>query len=85
MLTVHFKRFLNPGFPQQNNLICKDLNQIQGLFKTTSKIQDLFKIVRTMQKVDNGATLGEENTPNWLTRNVTSFLKDLIRTRKICY
>ena len=24
------------------------LNQIQGLFKTTAKIQDLFKIVRTM-------------------------------------
>ena len=48
MLTVSFKRFLNQGFPQQNNLIFKDLNQIQGLFKTTSKIQDLFKIVRTM-------------------------------------
>ena len=26
------------------------LNQIQGLFKTTAKIQDLFKIVRTMFK-----------------------------------
>ena len=38
MLTVRFKRFLNQGFPQQNNLIFKDLNQIQGLFKTTSKI-----------------------------------------------
>ena len=48
MLTVRFKRFLNPGFPQQNNLLFKDLNQIQGLFKKTSKIQDLFKIVRTM-------------------------------------
>ena len=48
MLTVHFKRFLNPGFPQQNNLLFKDLNEIQALFKTTGKIQDLFKIVRTM-------------------------------------
>ena len=32
------------------NQVCfKDLNQIQGLFKTTTKIQDLFKIVRTMK------------------------------------
>ena len=31
------------------NQVCfKDLNRIQGLFKTT-KIQDLFKIVRTMK------------------------------------
>ena len=29
----------------------KDLNWIQGLFQTTSKIQDLFKIVRTMNNV----------------------------------
>ena len=31
-------------------MLFKDLNRIQGLklFKTTSKIQDLFKIVQTM-------------------------------------
>ena len=27
----------------------KDFNQIQGHFKTTTKIHDLFKIVRTME------------------------------------
>ena len=27
----------------------KDFNQIQGHFKTTTKIQDLFKIVRTVE------------------------------------
>ena len=28
-----------------------DLNRIQGLFKTTTKIQDFFKIVRTVERV----------------------------------
>ena len=28
-----------------------DLNRIQGLCKTTTKIQDFFKIVRTMERV----------------------------------
>ena len=28
-----------------------DLNRIQGLFKKTTKIQDFFKIVRTMERV----------------------------------
>ena len=55
-----------PNFPRQNNLILKkkvsgvdkvvnfkDFSRpqpIQGLFKATTKIQDLFKIVRTMYK-----------------------------------
>ena len=28
-----------------------DLNRIQGLFKTTTKIQDFFRIVRTVERV----------------------------------
>ena len=33
---------------KRNKVLFKDPNQIQGLFKTTTKIQDLFNIVRTM-------------------------------------
>ena len=39
------------GFPRPNKdiqVFFKDLNRIQGLFKTTSKIPDLSKIERTM-------------------------------------
>ena len=32
-------------------ILFKDLNRIHGLFKTTSKIQDLFKSARTMASI----------------------------------
>ena len=44
-----------PNFPQQNNLILQKKGvwrgqgcEFEGLFKTTGKSQDLFKIVRAM-------------------------------------
>ena len=43
---VNFKDFSRPS--EENQVLFKDLNWIQGLFKTTTKIQDLFKVVRTM-------------------------------------
>ena len=41
-------RFEGLSRPNKAIKCFKDLNRIQGLFKTTTKIQDLFKIVRTM-------------------------------------
>ena len=43
---VNFKDFSRPS--EKNQVLFKDLNWIQGLFKTTTKIQDLFKVIRTM-------------------------------------
>ena len=43
---VNLKNFSRPN--KKNQVPFKDLNRIQGLCKTTIKIQDLFKIVRAM-------------------------------------
>ena len=50
-----------------------DLNRIQGLCKTTTKIQDFFKIVRTMERVlavrtceKNVCVVGGELGQRWL-------------------
>ena len=44
---VNFKDFSRQDLIKKSVLF-NDLNRIQGLFKTTSKIQDVFKIVRTI-------------------------------------
>ena len=44
---MNFKDFSRQDLIKKSVLF-NDLNRIQGLFKTTSKIQDVFKIVRTM-------------------------------------
>ena len=37
--------------PPQKKTESSHLNRIQGLFKTTTKIQDFFKIVRSVERV----------------------------------
>ena len=51
---VNFKDFLRP-IKEVRQVLFKDLNRIQGLLKKISKIQDFFKIVRTMGQT---STLG---------------------------
>jgi len=40
---------------------CKHGSEFQGLFKVTIKIQDLFKIVRTMKAIAE-STLGKDSS-----------------------
>ena len=49
---VNFKDFFRP-IKEVRQVLFKDLNRIQGLFKTNGKIQDLFKILRTMGQTSN--------------------------------
>ena len=45
---VNFKDFLQCKPLWKNQVLFKNIDRIQGFYKTTIKIQDFFKIVRTM-------------------------------------
>ena len=69
------------AYSERNQVLFKDLNQIQRLFKMTVKIQDLFKIVRTMTYL----RIQEINIHNFTPRtnvNLVDFLT-LQRKRKL--
>ena len=78
-----FQGLFKTKYRNQDKLLFKDLNWILGLFKTTSKIQDLFKIVESMlvsaflhtkKRVAKGEIWSRFTCKFWQISHITCFI-----------